>query len=378
MKLHFKTEKNIFGVALILVVVILILGSSIRGGHRAATSLYPLINDTWYSVLNAMREKTPEDAIINSWWDFGDWFKVIARRRVIFDGQSQNNPQAYWMAKALLTNNENEAIGILRMLNNGGNKAFDIIHEHIKDPLEAVMLLEAVIPLPNEEAKQMLEKFLSAETVDNVMRMLFSRPSNACFVVENTMLHKMSAISYLGNWDFSKVYMAQTFDSKEKDYIMDHLRKLGSYSADTERFYQEVFLISTKNLDEWLSQKLQVYTALVDGQEAEDGNIYFGNNFIYNPKDKTIGSNTGQIPRSLFVLDGNTFSETASVNANVIFSAVVFKKDDTYKCIMMDRELAASMFARLYFFKGAGLRHFAPLIDMEEKNIYIRVFNIVW
>ena len=32
------------------------------------------------------------------------------------------------------------------MLNNGGNKAFDIMHEHIEDPLEAVLLLEGGAP----------------------------------------------------------------------------------------------------------------------------------------------------------------------------------------------------------------------------------------
>ena len=49
-----------------------------------------------------------------------------------------------------------------------------------------------------------------------------------------------------------------------------------------------------------------------------------------------------------------------------------------YKCILLDRELGMSIFTRLYFLRGKGLKHFIPFIDAEEGNNYIRYFNIIW
>ena len=219
------------------------------------------------------------------------------------------------------------------------------------------------------------------------MKILFYNPSRACLVIEYSMLPKIGAISYLGNWDFSKVYIAQKFDSEEKDIIIEHLKKLGRGDEPLQKFYQEAFLITTKNLDDWLSKRLQFSSALASGHEKE-GTVFFDNGFAYNIEKRIIRSNTGVVPRSLFVLIGDDFTEMVYPNANSPFSALVIKEETEedeegkkqvrYKCILLDRELATSMLARLYFFNGKGLKHFASFIDSEEGNNYIRVFNIIW
>lgn len=373
----FKKRKIQLGVYFILLIIVIFCSATVRKGFRAAEGIYPLMDDNWYRVLNIIKEKTPPQAIINSWWDFGDWFKVAARRRVIFDGQSQGTPQAYWMAKALLSQSEDEAVGILRMLNNGGNKAFEIINEHLNNPLESVLLLESVIPLAPDRAREMLSRYLPVSAVEGVMKILFSGSQTACFIVENSMMPKMAAISYLGNWDFSKVYIAQNFNNKEKDNIIGYLKNMGRDAQQMQKFYQEAFVIAAGNLDEWLSYRLQFYGNVANGQE-KNGFIFFDNGFMYNPAERLIQSNSGQVPLSLFILLDNKFTEITYPNPNVPFSILVLKEKETYKCILLDRQLAGSMFVRLYFFNGAGLAHLIPFIDAQEGNNHIRVFNILW
>jgi dolichyl-diphosphooligosaccharide--protein glycosyltransferase len=374
---YFRGKKITLGAYFILLLLVIFCSTITRKGLRAAEGIYPLMDDNWYKVLNIIKEKTPPQAIINSWWDFGDWFKVVARRRVIFDGQSQDRPQAYWMAKVLLSQSEDEAVSILRMLNNGGNKAFEIINEHLNNPLESVLLLENVISLTPERAQQVLSKYLPVSIAESVMKILFSKSQTACFIVENSMIPKMAAISYLGNWDFSKVYIAQNFNNKEKDTIIEYLKNTGKDIQQMQKFYQEAFVITARNLDEWLSYRLQFYSSLVNGHE-KNGFIFFDNGFMYNLTEKVIQSNSGQIPVSLFALLDNKFTEIRYPNANVPFSILVLKEKETYKCILLDRQLAGSMFVRLYFFNGAGLAHFIPFIDAQEGNNYIRIFNILW
>jgi asparagine N-glycosylation enzyme membrane subunit Stt3 len=374
---YFKKRKNLWAVSVVLCAILIFSGMIMKRAYAVSSSIYPLMNDTWYKVLTLIKDKTKEGTIVNSWWDFGDWFKAIAKRPAIFDGQSQDSPQAYWMAKALLSSNEEEAVGILRMLNNSGNKAFETIDSFIHDPLESALLLERLITLSPYDAQEALKKFIPAQLAQEVLGMLYSRPPPACFVVDDTMIPKMAAISYLGTWDFSKVYIAQNFDKLEKEQIMQHLKGLGRNIDDMQRYYQEVFLIKPQDLNDWLSNRVLFYGDLVSGKE-KDGMIFFDNGFIYNPKNQTIRSSAGQIPFSLFVLTGDSFVEINLFNANSAFSALVVNQKGQYKCILLDRQLGASMFVRLYFFRGLGLRHFSPLIDAEEGNDYIRVFNINW
>ncbi len=370
--------KNLVGILLTSIALLVCGGIYFKVGYRSAENMYPLIDDTWYKVLNIVKEKTPEDTILNSWWDFGDWFKVIGRRRVIFDGQSQAYPQAYWMAKAILSTDEKEAVAILRMLNNGGNAAYDIIHEHVKDPLEAVLLLETVMMCDTDKAKNILTNYLGPFNTQKVMALLFSNPARACFIVEDTMVPKIGAISYLGNWDFSRVYIAQNFAAKEREKITGSLVKLGKDRQVIQKYYQEVFLIKTGNLDDWLSNRLQFYSPAAKGKKNEDA-ILFENGFMYKPKEKAIYSKNGHIPRSLFIYEDGDIREIIYENANVAYSALVYQEDgDNYGAILLDRELGKSLFSRLYFFKGRGLRHFKSFIDVEEGNRFIRMYDIIW
>lgn len=375
---HFKTKRNVPAICCVILLAAGLSFMPIKNGYRAASGIYPLMDDTWYSVLNKIKSETSLDAIINSWWDFGDWFKAAAGRRVIFDGQTQDKPQAYWMAKAMLISDEEKSIAILRMLNNGGNKAFELIDQRLNDPIFSVLLLENVLGLQPDRAKNILLKFLPAFTVDDVMNILYAIPSKAGFVVDYSMLPKMPAISYLGNWDFAKVYIAQNFDKMESDRIMDRLKGLGKDVQEAHRHYQEVFLISTKKLDDWLSQRLQFYSPLTNGRE-KDGSVYFDNGFVYNIKDSTLGSNTGHVPRSLFVAEENgEINETVYSAPNVGFSILIYKIDSGYKSILLDRQLGPSVFARIYFLRGRSLRHFMPRIDAEDGNSFIRYLDIIW
>ncbi|MBU1125931.1 MAG: hypothetical protein KKC84_07880, partial [Candidatus Omnitrophica bacterium] len=284
-----RRKKNMLGTVAVVAAVVVYSTFSLSKANKTAKSIFPLMDDTWYKVLNIINEKTPQEAIINSWWDFGDWFKVVARRRVIFDGQSQFTPQAHWMAKIILSGDEEKAVRILRMLNNGGNRAYDIIHTYIKEPLQAVLLLDNILSLSPDDVKKSLQQYLPPLAVEEVMRLFFNDPPPAVFVVDNSMQPKMGAISYLGNWDFSKVYIAQNMNMKEKGLILERLKKLGCNEAAVERFYQEKFIISDKEMDEWLSHRVLFYSGIVNAQERE-GLVYFENGFVYDPKAHTIRS----------------------------------------------------------------------------------------
>ncbi|MCM8787784.1 MAG: dolichyl-diphosphooligosaccharide--protein glycosyltransferase subunit STT3 [Candidatus Omnitrophica bacterium] len=376
---YLKSKKRFVEGFLILAIGVGILSyASIVKAIAVSKGLFPLMNDPWYKFLNLLAQTTPNDTILNSWWDFGDWFKVVAKRRVIFDGQSQNNPQAYWMAKTLLSWDEDEAISILRMLNNGANKAFEIINSYLKEPLRSVLLLEKVLGLGMESAKKTLSDYLPKSSVDKVILLLFDKPPPAYFIVDYSMIPKISAISYLGNWNLSKVYIALNFNTQEKEKILEYLTSLGKDRDYVLQLYQEAFLIPPKQLGNWISRPVQFYSDIVNGV-IKDREVFFNNGFVYKIEEKNLISQNGYLPRSLFIENNGKIEEIVFSNPNVIYSVLIFKdKNGDYKLVCLDRQLGKSLFVRLYFLRGRGLKKFTAHIDVEDGKNYLGSYQINW
>ncbi|MCX5701421.1 MAG: hypothetical protein NTW64_00340 [Candidatus Omnitrophica bacterium] len=377
---RFKNKKLV--VILISMLVVFLAIKFIYRADREAKTIYPFMNDSWYRVLNTIREKTPEDAIINSWWDYGDWFKTVSKRRVIFDGQSQNVPQAYWMANLLMSDNEKEIIGILRMLNNGGNSAFEIINKYLKDPIKSVMLLKKVLASDVTSVKDILSKILPSQGVEEVIKLLLDKPDKAYFIVDSSMPYKINAISYLGSWDFIKVYITQNINKQSKEQIIDYLVNLGMDSQKMQELYKEALLIPNKDLENWISPKYKFYSGVGNGEER-NGIVFFDNGIVYDIKRQSVYVYSSQerryaIPKSLFMLNQDKLEEIPYSNNNIDFSVLIFKTQEVYQSILLDQELASSLLVRLFFMGGRGLEKFKPFIEENNSGQRIMVFEVSW
>ncbi|MFA4888568.1 MAG: STT3 domain-containing protein [Candidatus Omnitrophota bacterium] len=369
------------GLMIILLVAALCAGL-VRNASHTAQGIFPLMNDSWYNLLSAIKEKTPQSAIINSWWDFGDFFKVVSRRKVIFDGQSQAGPQAYWMANTLLSDNEDQALGILRMLNNGGNQAYDLMSPYFKDRFKQILLLKRVMALDRQKAAKALAKYLPAKAAGEVIEILFAKPAaKAYFVVDYSMKWKIPAISYLGRWDFNKVYLAQVLGRKKQSQIVQYLIGSGASKQEARKLYREGVLNQTA--ESWISSRLKFHTDLVTGQKKSDDLVLFDNGYVYSPKSRDIylyscRNTRFKIPQSLFIFNQTKLDEVKYAKNDLDWSALIINNSTNYEAMLLDRDLAESLFTRLYFFNGQGLKHFKPLIEEKDGDNYIRVFEIVW
>jgi asparagine N-glycosylation enzyme membrane subunit Stt3 len=348
----------------------------------SARRIFPLMDDSWYRVLTTIRETTPKEAVINSWWDFGDWFKVAAGRPVIFDGQSQNTPQGYWMARVLLANSEEEAVRILRMLNNGGNRAFEIINAQFKDSYRSIFLLEKLLSSDRQTVEESLLKLMPPEPAAEVSNLLFSQPGKAYFIVDYTMQDKITQIAFLGNWDFIRTYIVNNLNKTPKPQIEGYLSALGVDSNLTQRFYQEASLLSSADSEEWISRRLSFRNRLVAGQR-KDNIVFFDNGLIYNLGDQktslySFREYQYKIPFSLFSAEGNRLKEIVYPDSNLDVSVLLLRNDSGYQSILLDRDLAQSLFVRLYFLGGKDLKHFKLFTEDSAGGNYIRVFEIVW
>jgi len=276
------------------------------------------------------------------------------------------------MARAILTDNEQESIGILRMLNNGGNRAYEIINGYIKDPLESLLLVKEIIMLEPQKGREELLTFLPPHLVEQVVKLIYAKPPAAYFVIDSSMIGKMASISFLGNWDFLKVYLSKNIRKKDKGKILDYLAKLGIERQRADKLYQEALLISNENTDDWFSRRF-VFQSIAKGK-AKNGLVLFDNGFIYNTLEQAVYAYSGaegkyKIPKSLFIRKGSKFIETVYPDSDMDSSALVLEDKDKYLFILLPRELVNSLFVRLNFLGGEGLKHFKPFTEEKVKQV---------
>jgi dolichyl-phosphooligosaccharide-protein glycotransferase len=378
--LRFYKKNFLVTQAIRLLLIAFVLSSAYQAG-QTAKGIFPDMNNTWNNALIKIKNNTPKNAILNTWWDYGDWIKTVAERKVIFDGQTQNIPQAYWMANVLITESEKEAIAILRMLNNGGNNAFEIIDRNLHNPLASLILLKKALLMDKEKARNVLSGCLSQADQEAVLGLIFGKPpSKAYFLVDYSMPKIMPSISFVGNWDFIKVYLASALDKKGNGRSIDYIEKSGVNKEQIKKLSQEFNLMQGEDLSDWFFKKLSFRSRLLKSQE-KDGIVLFNNGLVYLPKKKSAYfyiHNSYQRPKSLFIFNQGIIEKTVYPDSILDNSALIFKIKQDYYVLMLDEELARSIFVRLYFLNGAGLKYFKPFIQEEAGSKYIRVFEIDW
>jgi hypothetical protein len=108
-----------FAMPMAALVLVGVLVPTARLTHAVAGLSHPRIHDAWWETFVALRDRTPPDAILHLWWDYGYWAKYVAERRVSADGGSLLTRIPYWLARSLLAADEEQAVGLLRMLDCG-------------------------------------------------------------------------------------------------------------------------------------------------------------------------------------------------------------------------------------------------------------------
>lgn len=70
----------------------------------------------WLQALVWMRDNTPEDAVVVSWWDYGYWIETVANRTTLADGATMNTRQISQIARVMMYN-QSDSIPILKKYN---------------------------------------------------------------------------------------------------------------------------------------------------------------------------------------------------------------------------------------------------------------------
>jgi dolichyl-diphosphooligosaccharide--protein glycosyltransferase len=375
-------------VRIVLIAAIIVLFYIPVGvGYTTGVQQMPLINDQWYNALNKINTESSPDAIVNSWWDFGHWFKAITDRAVTFDGGCQDTPQAHWIGRVLLTDNEQEAVAILRMLDCGGSTATDILQNATQDSYIAVKLAKEIIMQSQEEAIQtLIEHNISAEIAEEVVQYTHCTPPEDYFITSQDMVGKSAVWGHFGSWDFDKAYVVNTMNAYDKDTALQMIAKNLEISAEeAEQLYTEA---KANDANTWISP-WPSYVSMPTECWQESTQLVCSSGLMLNLTngEALIQTSDGLMhPYELLFLAPDSSFNTTKYNTSLLvaadgksYSAAIIPEGNGFRGFMMDSLLTKSMFTRMFFFKGHNLECF-DLFDYQStvtgESIY--VWKVDW
>lgn len=341
-----------------VMVFLIMLPLQLVTAHVVGSGIHPIMNDTWFEVMKQLKEKTPANAIVNSWWPPGYFVSGLAGRRTTSDGGTQHLKQPYWMARFFLSPDERVAAGLLRMLNTSGNDAGEYLESAGVDLPDIIDLIPKIVSVSRGEAAGLLPPVLNGDAKKHLLDLTHGKGVSppAYVLVYDDLMDQNLAVSMLANWDFRK---ARAFHDKSAQVrksrgILSFFRR-----PPLADYLQEVFDISNG---------IMRYTPAAELVRREGDLMLFKNGLVVNLKDMTSylslpekGVN-GQ-PMSFFYMKDGALIEQASDGERVDASALLISENGVFKSVVADPRLLRSMLFRLYYLKGEGLRFFKPFVQ---------------
>ncbi|MEK6887276.1 MAG: STT3 domain-containing protein [Nanoarchaeota archaeon] len=365
----------------VVVVFLVVLMSYAKGISNSSKNDIPIVNDAWYDSLNKIRLESQPNAIINSWWDFGHHFKYFADRAVTFDGASQNTPMAHWIGRVLLTSNEKEALGILRMLDCGSNDAFEILNSHINNSHQTVDMIYDIVVMSRDDArKYLMNKNIPSEKVSIVLEKTHCTPPEDYFITSEDMVGKAAVWAHFGSWDFNKADAWVNARNMPKEEAIKYIQKaFEGTEEEAKAVYFKIKSITNENdANNWIAPWPGYGNE--QGCSKENNNLICGGVLInMETKDVKVSTDRGvQNPDALVYAENGELVEKRFDNG-IGQSILLIKKGESYKIVISSTQLTRSMFTKLFYYDGAGTSNFEKFSDQTSINQErIIVWKVRW
>ena len=362
-------------VSIILLFMLLLL-APVKQAHSIALNEIPSYNDAWDSTLDQIKTDA-DDGIgyITTWWDFGHWF-VSKDVRVTFDGGNQGE-RIHWVGKSLLTDNETEAIGILRMLNCGQQEAPHILEKYLKaDTVKSIEVLNKILVKNKDEAKTILEEEgLNEEEINEVLEKTHCDDLLPHYLIASEdMVGKAGVWGHFGSWDFKKALMWQTANKLDEKEGVDFLKTFDMTEEEASDMYYQIH--NTK-ADRWISP-WPGFSSRPTGCTIEENTlkcVVSTNNQqipleinLLNMEAIIPGTNKNLVPNSLVYIVGNETIEKEMDGEKVGFSVLLIPNGNSPQVLFADPLLVNSMFTKMFYLQGHGLKHFKPFSEKRQIN----------
>ena len=327
----------------IAAIVFALITPTVCSAYLTSYGVAPGTSDPMWNAMEWINETQSEDTVITSWWDFGYLFEIAADKQTTFDGGSQTGSRAFWLGKAMSTDNLELSAGIFRMLDTTGERAVNKLVEINGDTGKSVDILLDILPMSSSDAqKALVDKYkISSDNATEILN--YTHPENprpVIFVASSDMLTKAGWWSYFGSWDFE--------NQTSQNY---------NYYVPTSQVTVEPG--SSGNLSIYDYQGMTVNAVLErgTGNNTTTGHVESvytdtGEKIMING---TVEYNPLKASNLIMIEDGYLMKNESIKGAeDGNYTLFVIGNDNQYTPFLISNKLVNSMFTRLYLLGGAG------------------------
>jgi dolichyl-diphosphooligosaccharide--protein glycosyltransferase len=408
---------------IVFALLCLILIIPIQAGIATGKSYMPSMTIGWWDSLTKIREESKPDAIINSWWDFGHWFKYVAERKVTADGSAQSGPFVQYLAQTLTTSDEKRATGLLRILDCGSTTGFDEMNKKYNDTERTQNIVDEIVIQDKTQARKTLEIYgYTSSEIDKILLLTHCNPPENYFITSEDMVGKAGVWAHFGTWDFDKAFIINNVRTKPYDEAMkimeERFKERSSffqYSADeASRIYYEVQALQTdREMNDWIStwpsyatgsligcvnytkdlvlcdlnlgigsngqQNIVLQRAAINLTNPESSQVLIG---IY---DKATNSKVGEnvaFWKSLVIADEEMKRydvDNTTMNLGLLLNIDRSNNQTRYSALISDPILLESTFTKLFYLDGKYMNNFEKFSDVTDiTGTRIIIWKVKW
>lgn len=313
-------------------IVLAVIAPSVSGANTTANSVVPGTDDGMWDSMSWIKNNTPNDTVVMSWWDFGHLFTAAADRPVTFDGGSQNTPRAYWIGKAMVTTNETLSSGIFRMLASSGDQAYLTLDNYTNNSGKTAEILTATLGLSKDQAQALMVNKYKLTNSQSQTILNYTHPAKETpfvFVASSDMLGKAGWWSYFGSWDFEKQ------NATRSSYFT-------SVASSKPQVINNTTMVETVNTQVGNQLVGVLVQQGINGTNETNATIIVGANTTFEKIN----------PHKLIIIKGNQLVKNEIVDSNSSLSLIVIGDNGTYTTIIMDKALEDAMFTKLFLLGG--------------------------
>jgi len=374
----FGINTRIIKTVLIIILCFLLI-SPIKAANRVALNEVPSYNDAWDQTLDKIKADA-EDGVgyITTWWDFGHWF-VAKDIRVTFDGGDQGQ-RIHWVGKSLLTPSEDEAMGILQILNCGQETPHKLLEEYFhNNTVKAINILNTIMLQNKGEAIMTLkDKGLSEEQIQNLTEVTHcDNLLPQYFITSQDMVGKAGVWGHFGSWNFTKAKIWQTVNPK--DFEEGTKTLIEEFNISKEEAPDMYYDIQRTKADSWIAPWPGYFTGKSACTE-QDNTLRCQNGIEINLKtmQAEIYTQNGKFAlKSISYIDNKGNFKVVEGTGNLGPYSAILLPDG--RAILVDPLHVDSMFTRLFYFEGHGLEHFKLFSDTTQvTGGRIQVWKVDW
>ena len=363
MKSKADTKVPLKKYVLIIALVLALVTPSVCGAMQTSEGVVPGTSDPMWNAMHWIDETQPENTVITSWWDFGYLFEKAADRQVTFDGGSQSGQRAFWLGKAMSTDDLELSAGIFRMLDTTGDKAVEKLVNVTGSTGNATDILIDILPRTADDAQKQLVNKYHLNSADAKEVISYTHPDNprpVIFVASSDMLQKAGWWSYFGAWNFENQSSENFNYYVPTDQVKVEPGKTGKLALlNDQGMTVNAVIDRTAGVNNTTTHVESVYT--------ENGEKIMVNDTEYNP----LKASDQIIIEDGYVVKNESIKNASDGN----YTLFVMGQDNQYTPILISHELTDSMFTRLYLLGGANQNIFEPVHSENGVMLFNVNFN---